>query len=367
MDGKNHIPTALQRAQESLMAEMQAAAGGGQPPQVPAGATPTGEPSPESAVELVPLPAEPGAAQPAGAPPMEVDAQGLTAEQFGTPGAGRATPGAANAEPAAGGDGAAWKQRYDVLQGKYDAEVPRLQASVRLLESLLQRLQTAAPAPPAGAPAPGEAPADGAAAAETLDDTALKELVGDQQVLDEFGPEFFRTMARFTRKLSPRPAERSAETEALKAELAQARVARLEAGLDRALPNWRRQDSDPRFVEWINGTREPRTGVPYVEVLRGAMDRGDLQGVAAVFRDWPGGQAATVPGQAPRVPVAEQVTVRPAGGAGASPRSEPAKRTYTQDQVMAAAKKIATGEIGGQRAQALQAELDAAIREGRVR
>lgn len=348
-----HIPSALRRAEADLLNQMQTAQGQTQPQE----AQPP-EPSPDDATVLEPMPGDQGDGQPEGAP------AGVHADGQNPPPLDQAGQPPAPAEPQAGDD--TWEQRYRVLQGKYNAEIGRLTSSLRLMESLVQRLQPQAHAGDAAAAgAAGPAAEPPRPPSEDLSDDELKRLVGDEQALEEFGPDFFRTVAKFQRRLQPK--QDAPDLAPLRAEVEQLRRERLESGLDRILPTWRRQNADARFVDWMRQTPEPRTGMSYLDVLRGALSRGDLQGVATVFQDWPGARPSGQPGQAPRVPVTQQVTVRPAGGAGAPPNAPAVKKTYTQDQVMALAKQIATGEVSGDRAKALQADLEAAFADGRVR
>lgn len=350
-----HIPSAVAAAEAEALRMLAQHQAGGAPADADAGDDGTGTD---------------GDGQAEGAlPETVVDDQRLSAETFG------AVPGDATAATPSG-DGDVWRQRYQVLKGKYDAELPRLAAeaaelrgTVRTLTAVLETLRgQGGGQETAAGQVHGPAGVTGANGAEPTD-AELAELVGDPRVLEEFGPDFFRSLARFQKRVqaTAKPAELEtlqAEVRELRPRVEQMGRAQLESGLDQMLPNWRSQNSDQRFIRWMQATTEPRSGQLYVDLLRGAMARSDIEGIAAVFRDWPEQTAAA--GGPARVPVRRQVTVRPGAG-GIPPQTGAPKKVWTQQDILTAATRLATGELGPARAKALRDEMDQAIADGRVR
>lgn len=348
-----NIPTAVQAQLDAAMAEHAAMTGRGTPPP------PTAEP---------PSPAPDALAETAVTDPVTgVPTDAAEDWEHGDPGDPSSFDLDAEADagaPEPDGDAATWQQRYRVMKGKYDAEVPRmaaqiaqLEGTVRTLSAVLERLG------PADADTAVSAPA---APGDELTDEQLAELVGDDEALQEFGAEHWRRVAKMARRMARTD---SPDVRTLRDQVQSLRRQQTYTQLDALLPGWRQQNSDARFVKWLHETPEPRTGQAYVVLLSDALHKGDAAAIAAVFRDWPGydqAQAAERRPSAPRVPIAQQVTVPPKG-----PRAPtvPAahKRVWSQNEIMDAAKRLATGELTPARAKSLQAELDAAMAEGRIR
>lgn len=357
------IPTAVAQAEREAMAQLEAAQredASGNPPEQPAE-------QPEEQDQNSHEPEQPRGLE---IPGFEAEVQ-------------------AHGQPETGPLGGDAEQRYRVLKGKYDAEVPalhqhighlkgqlanseahvaQLQGALNTLQALLKSRQPDADALPQGA-------TDGTTQADVeYTDDQLKELVGDAAALEEFGPDFFRTLAKFNRRMqrraqdAPDVQEQRMALDELRAERDRARQERLESNLTRILPDWQTQNNDPRFVAWLRDTSEPRTGVAYLQLLDNAITAGNAGAVARIFGDWPEAAQGPVAPAAPRVaqpvPIGRQVTVRPGAPQGQKPQS---KRIWTQAEVSQAYTAITKKEITGDRALALIAEIDAAYTENRVR
>lgn len=267
------------------------------------------------------------------------------------PGDGVAPPGAQPEE--------AWEKKYRVLQGKYNAEVPRLlQANRELTENMrnlqgqmtatqgmvstLAQSRVSAPAAPGGAPA------------------APSKLVKDEEIKN-FGPDLYDFIQRTCRELVlPMLAQRAAQPDQRIEQVVQ-QVKTLDqkvqlsdqqkfaAYLDQHVPDWQAQDSNPEFIAWL-AEEDAFTGRPRQELLDQAANRFDGPRVATIFKGFqkenatvtPPTPAPAPPAPAPAAPAPSPATPRTLdqlvapGQTKSGPASAPneaQKRIYTRAEI----------------------------------
>lgn len=162
----------------------------------------------------------------------------------------------APAAPVASDDGL--RHRFDVLQGKYNAEVPRLYDELRSMRSENDRLRAelasmsrpeqTAPQQPANVVAGGEEYGFGEGEAKWIADVARSALQDDIAALKQ-------------------------SAQAMEEQRAQAAAERFYADLDKAAPGWRETWQDAGFASWLddNGVRQP---------LQAVVDANDARGIA---------------------------------------------------------------------------------------
>jgi hypothetical protein len=290
-----------------------------------------------------PPPPDPNAAPPPPAPPVAGQQPAPPAAPIVTP-AGAAPP------------DESWEKKYRVLQGKYNAEVPRLQQESRsqgdmirtlqsqitatqgMMSAVVQRRESAPAASPSGAPA-----APGA-------------LVNDAEI-KSFGPDLFDFIQRVCRQtVSPMISQGSPQT-AQRIEQVVQTVQRLDkkvelsdqqkfhAYLDQHVPGWQEQDANQDFIAWLT-IEDPYTGRRRQELLDQAAERLDGPRVAALFKGFQNENAAvTPPAPAPQpaaqlappasaTPVLERLVApgTPKTGPAGAP-NEAQKRIYTRAEI----------------------------------
>ena len=169
-----------------------------------------------------------------------------------------------------------WKQKYNVLQGKYDAEVPRLHEQVKALGVKVQELQ-ATPATPK--PVTPEVPT---------------EFIKPEE-LEEYGPDLLDVVGRKAREIVEveyRPVIKGLETQitSLQSQLAGTgqRVELQEqnqvfAQLDRDIENWRETNKDSAFKEWMSGV-DPFSGRTRQALMMEAFEGRDVERVKTFFQ-----------------------------------------------------------------------------------
>lgn len=312
-------------------------------------------------------PAAPLEGQPASVPPAE------------TPPA----PPANGAAPAPAPEG--WEQKYKVLQGKYNAEVPRLQKQVQELSSRYE--QTAAQLTATQGMVASIAQNRGAApAAQGVAPAAPGKLVKDEEVR-EFGEEltdFIRRVAQDTvlpqveKKLQP--VQQQAEQARSNADDAakrawQADRERLFGVLDSQVPGWKEQNDDAQFVEWL-GQPDAYSGTPRMNLLKQAYERNDAPRVVAFFLGYRNEHAvvtppaaAAAPNGAPQRKLEDFVApgTQKTGSTGAQDGA--GKRIWTEAEIKSFYNDCRQGKYRGKDDARRQVELDivAATREGRIR
>ncbi len=289
-----------------------------------------------------------------------------------------------------------WEQKYKVLQGKYNAEVPRLQNTVRDLsgsvsqlreqltatQTLLASFGTQQAAAPAGAP-PASAP------------TAPVKLVKDEEIR-EFGPDLIDVMRRVIREehhaLMPEIDKRVAPVSQRVDQVASvaSSVARRAQQNDQQtvhdllssqVPDWLKVNENPEFLTWLD-QKDPYAGEVRGKLLDQAYKSHDGPRVVAFFKGFlnehavittPPAPAASPAPAAPAPQVRLESLVTP-GQPKAGPASAPdgsGKRVWTRAEISTFYAHRSAGRLnstdGKARADAVDADIFAAQREGRVR
>ena len=284
-----------------------------------------GEPTPEPEVVVEPEQLSP-AAPPPEAPPVEED----------------------------------FKHKYDVLQGKYNAEMPRLQDQVRQLEGLLAGMQKEQPAP---VPEPIEP----------------KTLLTAEEV-EDYGSDMIDVVKRAAMEaVSP-------ELERLKNENAELRKGvggvqnhvmastrqRMLDSLATAVPTWNTVNTDPEFVGWLQQV-DAYSGARRQELLLHAFEQNDTARVVAFFEGYLSENAAVSGGNGTPAPRTAQVDlntlVAPGKQREGTPRAqEDDTRRWSNAEISAFYRKVREGKFKSRekdRPKIEQSIIDAA-REGRV-
>lgn len=325
---------------------------------------------------------EPPAGEPA-APPAASGAPPAATPPAGEP----AAPAAPATLPQEG-----WEQKYRVLQGKYNAEVPRLQNQVREQNEQLRSFQSQLtatqnllaslsaqrePAPAASTPATPPAPT---------------KLVKDEEV-KEFGADLIDVIRRAAREemsgMLPEIDRRVAPVAQRANQAAQAaqdvgqRVAQNDqqsvlAMLASAVPNWQELNEDAGFLEWLDQI-DPFSGAQRGALLKQAYKAHDGSRVVAFFSGYLKEHAAVTPPAASKEPAAAPAAPQrkleqfvapgtPKTGA-ASTQDGSGKRVWSRAEIGQFYSDVQAGRYKGTKEQRKQTEADifAAQREGRIR
>jgi hypothetical protein len=163
-----------------------------------------------------------------------------------------------------------------------------------------------------------------------------------------FGPEMLDLAQRAgLHAVAPHLHNLEQQNAELRHHLARETKRNLDQALERAVPNWREVNNDPRFIEWLDNP-DPLSGRTRQQLLNEATARGDARRIIAFLKGFLA-EAAGHHGQPSQA----------AAGAGGKP-------IYTRAQIRDLAAKRRKGAYTDAQWAALEAEIVAAGREGRI-
>lgn len=166
-------------------------------------------------------------------------------------------------------DASYWRHRFDVLQGKYNAEVPALRKEIATLTS-----QVASSAKPESA-------------IQRAQD-AMSDLTEDE--IDEYGPDLVNFIKRVAGNAANSGGDgdiqkMKAQLEQLQDDKTQDATARFWVDLETQVPNFRAIDPDPSFHQYLAGV-DPLSGMTRQQLLVDAQRALDPYRVAAIFKSF---------------------------------------------------------------------------------
>lgn len=243
-------------------------------------------------------------------------------------------------------DLAAATSRYTVLQGKFNAETPRLQQQVRDLQEQLNEANTRLNRKVE----PGDI--------SGLSDDDVR-LVGGPDVVKAFG-KIAQQVASGEVDGRLKPVADSVK------QLTQQTEANYFATLDSQVPNWEQQNDDPGFIAWLNDV-DPGTKRLRFDLIKHAEQQRQGFRVAEIFKAYLekreiGAQASAAPPVPPISP--------PEGGGGDLPNvSGDDKKIWRQSDIRAFYDAKRRGEYRDKpdEARAIESDILLASRENRVR
>jgi hypothetical protein len=220
------------------------------------------------------------------------------------------------------------KQKFSTLQGKYNAEVPRMQYQINTLMDEMKKVQEQPPPAPS-VPKPGNGK-------DTVKLESIQSLkadfpelyVGINSLVHEVGNSLLEPLIQKITKLEE-------ETKKVEVETVRSKTLTYEQGLDQECPGWKELNLDPKFISWL-GDAEPNGRIRQ-EMLIDAYQRRDVKGTAYYFKSFQKSVTGPEPPVSPEppspVPPVEpqktQPTSLPMGG---SPPATPAQgETFTRE------------------------------------
>ncbi|MCZ4284549.1 hypothetical protein O4H29_06840 [Marinobacter salarius] len=243
-----------------------------------------------------------------------------------------------------------WEHRFNVINGKYAAEVPALREEVRTLTKKLEdadrqitELQSASDQP-------------------TNPDGLTDEQMA--KFKEEFGEDFVSFVQRMVSSSASKP-DNSAEVDELKRKVEtfeQKEQERTSASFWTALgelvPDWKTVNDDKKFHDFLS-QYDPQTGQQRQQSLSTAQQALDADGVAAVFnafkKQQPKPETQRIPDDQVDPPTSRSTTTPEAG------------KIWTGAEIKDFYTKKAAGKYSAEEGKRLEADIFAAQREGRVR
>jgi hypothetical protein len=253
-----------------------------------------------------------------------------------------------------------WQAKFFTLKGKYDAEVPRLHAQMRELNTQVQTLlaETAA-----------------RASQSTPEPTPAKTLITEQDK-EAFGSDLLDLIDRATEsKISgfrDRESQLQAEIAELKGKLGNVTERQVVSDKDRFIsalasqvPDWEALNVDQGFLTWLAEV-DPVYGLPRQAALNGAYEAFDANRTAAIFKQY---KALVTPAQqtTQNRDLQRQVAPTRSRSTAAPATSSAEKKIYSQQEISTFYNDWMKGHLNSAEAEQMEREIHAAINEGRVR
>lgn len=241
------------------------------------------------------------------------------------------------------------RNRYASLQGKYNAEVPRLHQQTKDLESRIQQLMEE----------------NNGLRGEIARREQAKTYITEQDS-DTYGEDMVDLVRRGAREESAKFAAEAAslkgQVEQLRQQMqsqAQATAAQREevfySTLTAEAPFWESQNSDPGFLAWLEEA-DPIYGFQRNEALQRAFNALDAHRVSAIFKEYHDALRSSNP-------LARQVS--PARNRGMA-SGQPEPRTWSQGEIQAFYDAWRRNQISDEDAQKIEKEIADAVASGRV-
>lgn len=251
-----------------------------------------------------------------------------------------------------------WEARYRSMKGRYDAEVPELQAREKTLSSQVLRLTEQVQALAKAATKPEPAAVDPRDAQQFGEDMVEMVQRNARQIHDALRNEFGQLTGQFDARikaLEDRVVGVAKRTE-------QTLEDTFYATLDSQVPDWKDVNASQAWLKWL-GETDPVYGLPRQAALDVAFQRQDSTRVVNIFKEF----KATLKG---RVPPSLESQVAPASGGSAAPSTaSPApKPMLSQKFLTTFYADVAKGRYDGreEERQRIENEINLAAREGRI-
>ena len=179
-------------------------------------------------------------------------------------------------------------------------------------------------------------------------------------VTDQDKEEFGEPIIGLNRKVAQSVVEEVVAP--LQQRLAQQEVEIFIERLKNRVRNYDQVNFDPAFIAWLETTPDGNSGMMKIETLNMAVQARNVAQAAKFFEEWEGLQKGLPAGQKPFNP---QSRVAPAK-AGQSPAPVATKRTYTSQEYRRIGNDLISGRYKGEEYKTVKAEMDLAVKEGRI-
>jgi hypothetical protein len=262
-------------------------------------------------------------------------------------------------------------QRYRVLQGKYNSETRELRGQVADLIAANRAMMTALSQRPAVAPAPAPAPAP-----KTQRERALAAGFSEKEI-EEYGEELVGIMLRTAQNVAGPQVEALRQENARLASTVQntvqtaARTAheRFWDDIEELVPDWSEINASQEWLDWLQ-QRDVISGGTRNDGLQKAFAAHDARWAAGIFDAFKAEHS-----QAPQPTAGGQhidpatlvAPARPSGGSPAPAGNESDTRIWTEAEVGQFYSDVRRGRIKGDAKARKEAEINQALRSGRIK
>lgn len=258
-----------------------------------------------------------------------------------------------------------WEHRYNSMKGRFDRAQQQITTQAERI-SALERMLASMQAQPQQAQS---------------SEMKMERLITPEEEAD-YGPDFLNVVGKKAKEeLLPIVKKYEDEITSLKNQLAgvgnyvaQDAQTRMTSTLDRDIPNWRDQNVNPEFLDWL-ALPDPYSGDIRHNMLKAAWERHDGPRVAAFFKGFLAEEAAYRPASSetpakPAGKVSLETFAAPGRAKTAAASSAPAEKPLiTSAQISKFYADVANGRYNGRDEEKARFEkqIFEAQREGRIR
>lgn len=250
------------------------------------------------------------------------------------------------------------QQQYRTLQGKYNSETSRAREEAATLRSQM---------------------ADMSVRMQELQKQLDQKPLATPKEREDFGDDMVDMVERLateraqqmTGQLNARIAELESRLQATGQDIGRLRTNDLATYMDHQLPDWRQQNQNIEFVQWLQNS-DALSGHPRKALLDDAVSSGDTGRVLAIFQAFrrETGYGKTE-GPKPRLDTLAQPPAQGRAAPHTAPTEPPPEQRYSRAQIDQFNRDLASGALrrkGYTQADITEtlAEIDKALREGRI-
>lgn len=261
-----------------------------------------------------------------------------------------------------------WQQKYQTLQGMYNADVPRLNAQVQELTQRGQQMEQLV-ATMQAVPAPTPEPV---APVSSLTDDEVEEYGESidimRKVSQEVAGHYQQQLSSMQDRINELQGTVVPRVEQIANQQAQSAEQSFWSSLQSTVPNWREVNDSEAFQSWLLET-DPLSGLTRQTYLDDAQRNMDVTRVASFFQSWQSATGASV-AQPNRTASNSELEMQVTPGKGrtsGAPQSGGAK-TYTPQDITKFFEKVRTGGFKGNEKErdAIERDIFAAQSDGRI-
>ena len=251
-----------------------------------------------------------------------------------------------------------WKQKYSVLKGKYDSEVPRLHSDLSALRQVVNDLQTQVTSSVKKQEQKDEKPSN-----EALD------------FVEREYPDIYKAMVSMLDKrqdsVRPDDTELRHRIEAVERVAVESAEDRFYRDLDAGMSDWRVHKEDPRFLEWLN-EEDSLTGLSRLQLAQQAQQALDGKRVAKFYKgfvkDLAGHAPTTTTVTTSKKDITKFVAPPASGSGGAAGKTGTDQNILKTSDIKRFYDDANKGRYRGREAEfsKMEAKIDRAVADGNV-
>ncbi len=243
-----------------------------------------------------------------------------------------------------------WEQKYKVLQGKYNKELPKTQGEISSLKEKIAYLE-------------------GVISSSKPKEEEVKKVDPEMEAFKETNPELWAAIDKLRGEDKKIISELQKKLESLE----QVTVSTVQDKFTRTLktnvPDWEEVAADPEFFNWLQ-VKDRFTSMKRYDLLSNAVKFQDVDATTAIYEEYKKTLQKEETPSKPNINKEEIVVPKTKGAsAGTTPNKEPQKKIYTEEEILSFYRDKANGnrrKLSAKKILEMDTEYSLAIQEGRI-